>query len=144
MTGLAKTTKFTVFSLTKPILVEETTEIPEIPQQLFFDAVFDDFSYTNSCSKSILDRKSFNRDLALTYGEISSITPISEMFRLIRSHNNGTALPSGKFYDIGSGIGRPVVAAALIHDFDVCIGIELLPSLHNIALQVKDKYFCKR
>lgn len=39
----------------------------------------------------------------------------------------------GKFYDLGSGTGKVVLAAALLHDFSSCCGIELLRGLHGVA-----------
>lgn len=43
------------------------------------------------------------------------------------------------FYDLGSGSGKAVIAAALAFDFAQCIGIERLPVLHKLALQVTGK-----
>jgi hypothetical protein len=36
----------------------------------------------------------------------------------------------GIFYDVGSGSGRGVMAAVLLHHFDKCEGIEILTGLH--------------
>ena len=38
------------------------------------------------------------------------------------------------------GVGRGLVAAALIHPFNKCIGIEYLEKLHILGLEVKNKY----
>jgi hypothetical protein len=35
--------------------------------------------------------------------------------------------------DIGTGAGRAVFAAALLHDFDKCMGIEILEGLHKAS-----------
>jgi hypothetical protein len=40
----------------------------------------------------------------------------------------------GVFYDLGSGTGKVVLAAALLHSFSACCGIELLAGLHEVAL----------
>ncbi len=42
----------------------------------------------------------------------------------------------GVFCDLGSGSGRAVFAAAMLHDFDKCLGIEVLASLHATATSV--------
>jgi ubiquinone/menaquinone biosynthesis C-methylase UbiE len=42
----------------------------------------------------------------------------------------------GKFVDVGCGTGRPVFAACLLHDFDSCVGIEILTDLYKLALKV--------
>ena len=41
----------------------------------------------------------------------------------------------GVYYDIGSGTGKPVFAAVLMHSFEKAVGIEILESLHNAALE---------
>lgn len=41
----------------------------------------------------------------------------------------------GVYYDIGSGTGKPVFAAALLHSFKRAVGIEILKSLHDAAVQ---------
>ena len=58
----------------------------------------------------------------LTYGEIEflSFLPILNTLR---------PLPKEKFYDIGCGAGRPLVAASLAYPLVVSVGIELLANL---------------
>jgi len=44
------------------------------------------------------------------------------------------------FADIGSGTGRLVIAAAALHpEWKLCKGIELLPGIHNMAMQKLSK-----
>ena len=55
----------------------------------------------------------------------------------------------GIFYDIGSGTGKPALAAALLHDFDQVNGIEILDGLYRISLEIqgagrKRLYHCCR
>lgn len=55
------------------------------------------------------------------------------------------ALPDGKFYDLGSveaiqGVGKGVIGAALLHPFQECIGIELLPELYKLSTRLKEVY----
>lgn len=42
----------------------------------------------------------------------------------------------GVFYDLGSGAGKGVIAASLLHPFERCCGIELLDSLHCMGLEL--------
>ena len=42
------------------------------------------------------------------------------------AHCCATYTPGGVCYDLGSGVGRPVFAAALLHPFARCVGIEIL------------------
>lgn len=127
---LSKTSKFAVFT---PRLGDY--------QQEQFEALFNDFSFDESKEASLSERRAKNSQnvMCLTYGEISSIAPIRSIFDLIRNHGGLTSF-GGKFYDLGSGIGKPVFAAAFLHKFDSCIGIELLNNLHTIGMQVKTKY----
>ena len=41
---------------------------------------------------------------------------------------------------MGSGIGKGVVAAALMHEFDEVIGVEILEGLHTKSMEIKEIY----
>ena len=86
------------------------------------------------------------RSLAVTavYGEIKWDAFV-EIFRRLRSFgalpgqslpgqsqpNGSAAVHGGGFVDFGSGVGKALFAAALLHGFKWCRGIELLSSLHQ-------------
>lgn len=55
----------------------------------------------------------------------------------------GDKILDGNFIDLGSGIGRGVIAAAFLRPFHKCIGIEYLEKLHLIALEIKLNYDSK-
>ena len=63
---------------------------------------------------------------SLTYGEVQFSTLATIFFSKFAKLQ-----PGGKFYDLGSGTGRAVIAAALLHDFDICVGIEVTNRLLN-------------
>lgn len=46
----------------------------------------------------------------------------------------------GLFYDLGCGTGKIVIAASLLHEFDSCIGIELLGSLIGVCSNLEKSY----
>ena len=46
----------------------------------------------------------------------------------------------GVFYDLGSGAGKPVVAAAALFAFERCVGVEFLPGLVKASLDAKATY----
>jgi len=48
--------------------------------------------------------------------------------------------PGGIFYDIGSGTGKPTIAAAALHPFEKAYGIEILEGLFNTSLEMKEKW----
>lgn len=76
-------------------------------------------------------------DADTIYGEVLFST-LSEAFDKLRTLN--LLPPGGVFFDLGSGIGKAVIFAALLHDFSECIGIELLPGLHSLACRLQAKY----
>jgi hypothetical protein len=111
----------------------------------------------------------------LTYGEISFPSFALVMERITKYYGRPGKFhsgeegvlqrPGGKFYDIGSGTGKPVrrrvdipstphharltnflpfvaqvFAAALMHPFDYCCGIEILEGLHNMSLEILHKF----
>ncbi len=39
------------------------------------------------------------------------------------------------FFDLGSGVGKACVIAALAYDIHDCRGIEIVPSLHQLAMR---------
>ncbi len=47
----------------------------------------------------------------------------------------------GVFVDLGSGQGKGVLAAALVHDFDEVVGVEHLEGLYLKSLELKDLYY---
>jgi hypothetical protein len=49
----------------------------------------------------------------------------------------------GYFYDLGCGTGKCLVAAALMHDFDICCGIEILEGLFTAAVEIVGLYNAK-
>lgn len=67
------------------------------------------------------------------------------MAGLIRVMRDELMLPAlrrggGKFVDLGSGVGKSLMAAALLHSFDECVGIELLRPLHEAAVTMLDRF----
>ncbi|KAG7384852.1 hypothetical protein PHYPSEUDO_002167 [Phytophthora pseudosyringae] len=76
---------------------------------------------------------------SLVYGEIPFET-VDAIFQLMRTQFGVLLDKGGAFYDIGSGCGKVVMAAALLHDFSKCCGIELLDGLHAVALKVLDRW----
>jgi Histone methylation protein DOT1 len=70
----------------------------------------------------------------LVYGEISF-----EAFVIILSLiKRKWGLPKdGTFTDLGSGTGKPVVAAALQHNFQLCQGVEILEGLYTTSVQIQ-------
>ena len=91
------------------------------------------------------------KDSTLVYGEVTFkalgtvLEKIKKVYGLPNVGSSGVEgfLQEGQrgvFYDLGSGTGKPVVAAAIAHTFDVCYGIEILEGLYSISLDVLNAY----
>ena len=50
-------------------------------------------------------------------------------------------IKEGNFYDLGSGTGKAVIAAALCFPFRKCVGIEFLEILFGISTDIKKVYY---
>jgi hypothetical protein len=91
---------------------------------------------------SPLDRKqkmlTYWNTRALTYGEISfeAVGVALSLAGLTAQHR--------VFFDIGSGSGRVVLAAAFLHGFASATGLEILPSLHAKAEEVQVQYHLQK
>lgn len=91
-----------------------------------------------NASKAEREALGLNKESSLTYGEIEFFS-FGEIFYTIETRYGG--LPSGGiFYDLGSGTGKAILAGALLHSFSECWGIEILSSLHSIALNLIQEY----
>lgn len=66
----------------------------------------------------------------LTYGEVK-YSSIAEIFEQIKEEYSVFTKPGGIFVDLGSGTGKGVIAGALMHEFEECIGVEILDDLYQ-------------
>lgn len=119
-----------------------------------YDAVMQSFPTTLGKSVSKKERDELGlKDASLVYGEITFETfavvveKIKKVYGLPFANSCGPAgmLQSrgGIFYDLGSGTGKPVIAAAICHNFDVCYGIEVLEGLYSMSLDAMNIYNTK-
>ena len=56
------------------------------------------------------------------------------------NHEFNGSIRDGNFYDLGSGMGKGVVAMSLLCHFKKLIGIEFLDNLFNLSLKIKQNY----
>ncbi|KAE9336822.1 hypothetical protein PF008_g12844 [Phytophthora fragariae] len=77
--------------------------------------------------------------MSLVYGEIAFV-PFKVVLDVLKRWHHVLKKPGGTFLDIGSGSGKAVFAAALLHDFDACYGIEVLEGLHAISQEVLGRW----
>lgn len=101
----------------------------------YHEELFEDCSLEQGRLVSQDERKKkglYGRD-SLTYGEIDFRSFARVLYRI--APKKGSI-----FYDLGSGTGKAVFLARILHDFSRCIGIELLEGLHDEAMNVKKKF----
>jgi hypothetical protein len=104
-----------------------------------YEQVFNDTCSTKVAKDiAAAEKKEKNLNgLSYVYGEVtfgSFAIPICK---------NLSLKTGGIFYDLGSGSGRGVIAAAMLHNFDKCIGIEILTGLEAASRKVAEAYRAK-
>lgn len=104
-----------------------------------WDDLFQDCSTDFAKKASKMERDELGlKKASLVYGEISFVS-----FGVVFL-NQIKLKPGGVYYDLGSGTGRSVFAAEMLHDFDKLIGVEILESLHTAAVDVLEKFRASR
>ena len=114
--------------------VEQVRALVESEALALHSDVFDEcpLEVAKALSKRERTSKSLDGEKSLIYGEVE----FGYFARVLRKINPRRG---GVFYDLGSGSGRALVIARLLHDFEVCKGIEVLENLHGAARMI-----CKR
>jgi hypothetical protein len=110
-----------------------------------FHTVYSEISLQLAKNVSIEEREQMERngyvcDWSLLYGEIE-FSALETAFVIIRERGGGLKGEEGStFVDLGSGSGKAVVAAALLHNFNNCVGLEILKNLHDLAMSASMKW----
>lgn len=95
------------------------------------DEIYQD---VNGMAISLDARKSLGKqDDTFLYGE-------AVLYSFADLLNLTAPKPNDVFYDLGSGVGKPVFMAALLHEFSKSCGIELLEPLHREAINCLDQF----
>ena len=99
------------------------------------NALFDSCSleHGKSVSKAERQEKELTGVKSLIYGEVE-FHSFAKVLRKIPVSKGAV------FYDLGSGTGKAVFVARLLHDFSRCCGMELLVGLAASAAEVSAKY----
>ena len=117
-------------------------------QMTALEARFDKFTKGYGCDTAIdfVGRAGGRRQQAgpgaLLYGEIE-FCALAMLFRSLRVDHGLLTKRGGRFLDIGSGLGKTVIAAALLHEFDACTGVEIVDK-HWARSQVLGKAWAKK
>lgn len=122
-----------------------------IEKKSIFDDIMQPFPITLGKAVSKKEREEMElRNPRLTYGEIEFET-LGTVFEKIKKiygkPNVGSSGPDGMlqahggiFYDLGSGTGKGVIGAAVLYNFDICYGIELLEGLYTVSQDAVNSY----
>lgn len=116
-----------------------------VTSKAIFDHVTSAFPLAVGKAASKKEREELQmKATALVYGEISFeafgavIEKIKKIYGRpeVGSSGDSGVLQNrgGIFYDLGAGTGKAVVAAAILHNFDQCIGFEILEGLFSVSL----------
>ncbi len=122
-----------------------------VSSKVIYDHVTSAFPLTLGKAASKKEREELGRkETTLVYGEISfeAFGVILEKVKKIYGRQDVGASGAygvlqgrgGVFYDLGSGTGKGVVAAAILHNFDQCVGVECLEGLYSISLEMLASY----
>ena len=92
-------------------------------------------------TRSLSYREGRPQDSSLIYGEIP-LPSLQSCFSAIRESEQeslpaGPSALSGLFVDLGCGSGKVVLGAALERSFRRVVGIELMPELHSMAMNLR-------
>lgn len=108
-----------------------------------YQAIFESISTEDAKKASKLGRKADGKtnpeDFHLTYGEVE-MSLLYELIELVKKDVGPLFINNGCFLDLGSGVGKACVAAALLHSFEKVVGIEILSSLHDLASVAQSTY----
>ena len=117
-----------------------------------YDLLTAQFTITmgKAASKRERDEKQL-KNTSLVYGEITFDTLGITLEKIRKRYGKpyvGTSGSSGIiqgsgggiFYDLGSGSGKAVIGAAILHNFESCCGIEQLEGLYSMSLDLAAAY----
>lgn len=80
-----------------------------------------------------------NAGANLVYAELD-IASMHSILNLLKTGYGPLFVGQGVFVDLGSGVGKAAVAAALLHPFQKVVGIECLAPLNAVASDVQGKF----
>jgi tRNA G46 methylase TrmB len=116
--------------------VEHDEEEEAVDAKRIFHQIYAEDSYELASKFSTNERKllsSSRKNFTLTYGEIlydSFIEILTSVLVSLREQGSEKI-----FIDLGSGTGKASLITALSSNFQSCVGIEIMSSLHTLALQ---------
>lgn len=112
---------------------------------LVFNKIVGDYPATIGKAVSMKERETMSSaNCTLVYGEIHFKTFAIVLAKIKRKYGALKEGSGGAFVDIGSGSGKAVFAAMLLHEFEKVIGVEILHGLHRLSLEMLDLWQVKK
>jgi len=114
-----------------------------------FQKIFEDIKFDAEHVKKASKVERQNGQLentSLTYGEMDVkilhglLNVVKRSAELAGEQHVPLYVKRGSFLDLGSGVGKASIAAALLHPFEKVYGIEIVECLHARSVEAKDTY----
>jgi hypothetical protein len=130
-----------VFNESGEMMENALEEIAEDKITFELNTLYEEYTFATAKDASLTDdlrrgKTHHHSENSLVYGEIE----FESFQKLLKCLPPPVSHGEGIFYDLGSGSGRAVFTARFTGDFDRCVGIELLPNLHDLAASVNSLY----
>lgn len=112
-----------------------------VSRKRLFRSIFSDCSpeVAKKASRAERESASLLEVQSLTYSEMDPQS-LHEVLNLIKRDHGTLHSGRGIFLDLGSGAGKAVIAAGLLHPFARVMGVERLQCLSDFALTANERY----
>jgi len=121
--------------------INNIIEDPEIVSEIYYSLYY---NMSSAIAKSISNQQRLREgydSVSLGYGAVDFL---EFQRQFVKVYNYGFhPQNNGIFIDIGCGVGNCVFSAALLHNFHICIGIEILSDLHSICNSIKENLWSR-
>lgn len=109
-------------------------------RKLFY-SIFRDCTPEIAKRASLAEREqaSLSEERSLRYSELD-INTMHQILNLVKRELATLHVGKGSFLDIGSGAGKALIAAGLLHPFERVVGIERLTCLSEFATAAREKF----
>jgi len=125
----------------------DTTAVPPLPdddmllRQKLFQNIFRKCTseVAKQASRAEREKASLLEVQSLTYGEMH-FAAMHELLNTVKREHGNLHSGRGVFLDLGSGAGKAVISAGLLHPFERIVGIERLECLSDFAQAASEQY----
>jgi len=126
----------TPLDVAQPLPDEELGDYRKLFHSIFRDCTPD---VAKRASLTERENASLTEEQSLTYSELD-INAMHKILNLVKREFGTLRVGRGTFLDIGSGAGKALIAAGLLHPFQRLVGIERLECLSDFAAAASEKF----